>query len=241
MIKKILALGNKIEMLEIGTGLAKEPEKRQYVSQLLEFDEEDEDIVYIAMPIYEGRLIPLEVGRRFELYFYAKKGIFACNSEVANRFKSGNVYILEMRILSDLKKHQRRQFYRLEINMPIQYKIFNTDDEKYFRVTGKISDEMMQREYVSGTTIDISGGGSRFVSPDRLADNDKMIVSVNVGTDNGSIEFNAIAKVITSLPVKGRNDIYENRIEFVQVKDSDREKLIKFIFWKERSRIKQQE
>lgn len=242
MVEDILALGDKIEMHEINRSMnsSKHESERIYVSQLLEFDEDEEDILYIAMPIHEGRLVPLGVGSQYELFFYAKRGIYACNSEIVNRYKSNNVYILVVKLLTDLKKHQRRQFFRLETNMEIQYKVFNEEDDKYFRLMGKMSDEMLERPYYTGITLDISGGGIRYVSKDRLEPGNKILVFLKLSIDDEACKCEPIARVISSSLAKGKENVYENRIEFVQIKDSERELLIKYIFREERNIRKRQ-
>lgn len=241
-VKEILALGDKIEMHEIIRSMnsGKTESDRVYVSQLLEFDEEEDGVLYIAMPIYEGRLVPLEVGKQFDLYFYAKRGIYTCVSEIVNRYKSDNVYVLVVRLLTNLKKHQRRQFFRLETNMEIQYKVFSAEDEKYFRMMGKMSDEMTERPYNTGITLDISGGGIRYVSKEQMNPGEKVLVFFKLGNDEGTSKCEPIAKVVSSVPARGKDNVYENRIEFVQIKDTEREMLIKYIFREERNIRKRQ-
>ncbi len=235
MIGNILSLGNKIEMQEI-SGLKSDfdEKKRMYVSQILEFDDDDDDLVNIAMPIFEGKLIPIDIGVKYDMYFYTKKGIYTCEAEAVNRYKSDKIYVLVMRLLSDLKKFQRRQFFRLEKNMEFQYKLFTQEDEKYFRLMGKISDEMDDRIYESGVSLDLSGGGMRFVSKNKFNVGDKMIVRLAINTGTALKVCEPIAKVISSVHAKGRSDLYENRIEFVQIKEGEREALIKYIFTQER-------
>lgn len=242
MVEKILALGDKIEMYEMNTSLHDDKKENfpVYVSQLLEFDEDEEDILYIAMPIYEGKLIPLSVGKKYELFFYAKKGIYSCNSEVINRYKSRNVYVLVVRLMTDLKKYQRRQFFRLQTSLAVMYKLFNAEDEKYFRLMGKIPDEMLERPYETGVSLDISGGGIRFISKDRLTPGIKIMVLIDLEIDGEIQKCEPLAKVISSSTAKGRAGQYENRIEFVQIKDPERELLIKYIFREERKLRKRQ-
>lgn len=242
MVADILALGNKIEMHRVNMSLNSEkhePEK-VYVSQILEFDETEEDVLYIAMPIYEGKLVPLEVGGRHELHFYAKRGIYACECEVINRYKSNNIYVLMVRLLTDLKKYQRRQFFRLETNIDVRYKVFEEEDEKYFRTMGELPEKMLDRPFSTGISLDISGGGIRFVSKDRLNRGDKMQVLLHLKIDEEIQPCEAIAIVVASTSARGKENVYENRIEFVQIKDAERELLIKYIFREERNIRKRQ-
>lgn len=236
MIQNILSLGNKIEMQETNMNLKNgfDDVKRIYVSQILEFDDEEEDVVNIAMPIFEGKLIPVDLGIKFDLYFYTKKGIYTCEAETVNRYKSGKIYVLVVRLLNELKKFQRRQFFRLEKNLELQYKIFTKEDEKYFRLMGKISDDMNDRIYESCMTLDISGGGMRFVTRDKIDVGSKMILRMALDIGNEIKICEPIAKVISSIHTKGRSDLFESRIEFVQINETEREALIKYIFMQER-------
>lgn len=240
MIEDILSLGNKIEMREILHTMNEEKQKSVpvYTSQILEFDEEYEGVLNIAMPILEGKLIPLEVGRKFELFFYAKKGMYTCNAEVINRYKSRNVYVLVVNLLTDLKKYQRRQFFRLGTNIEIQYKLFTQEDEAYFRRMGEVSDEMVRRPFSTGVSVDISGGGVKFISADNMPKETKLLLLINLPFDNEVKKCEAISKVVFTGTVKGRKNSYENRVEFVQIKEEDRELLIKYIFKEERNQRK---
>ena len=192
----------------------------------------------IAMPILEGKLIPLEVGRKFELFFYAKKGMYTCNGEIINRYKSSNVYVLVVSLLTDLKKYQRRQYFRLGTNIEIQYKLFTQEDEAYFRRVGEVPDEIIKRPYSTGVSVDISGGGVKFISRDNMPKETKLLLLINLPFDNEIKKCEAISKVVFTGTVKGRRDSYENRVEFLQIKEEDRELLIKYIFKEERNQRK---
>jgi len=237
MKEGILSLGDKIQMKEILRTLNDEKQEKVpvYTSQILEFDEDEEDVLNIAMPISEGKLIPLEVGRKFELFFYAKKGMYTCRAEITNRYKSNNLYILTVSLLSDLVKYQRRQFFRLKTSFDVQYKLFTEEDEKYFRLMGKMSEDMLQRPFSVGTCIDISGGGIRFHSRDNLQKGDKLLVRIELVFDNQVKICDAVSKVIFSARTKARSDVFENRVEFAQIKEEDRELIIKYIFKEERN------
>lgn len=240
MIEDILSLGNKIEMREILQTMNEEKQKSVpvYTSQILEFDEEYEGVLNIAMPIFEGKLIPLEIGKKLELFFYAKKGIYSCKAEITNRYKSRNVYVLVVNLLTDLKKYQRRQYFRLDTNIDIQYKLFTQEDEAYFRRTGELSDEMIQRPFSAGVSVDISGGGVKFISGEIMPKETKLLLMLNLPFDGEIKKCEAVSRVVFTGTVKGRRDSYENRVEFVKIKEEDREQLIKFIFKEQRNQRK---
>lgn len=235
MVTDILALGNKIELRKINTSIGAKKQEKMYVSQILEFDDEEEDVLCLAMPILEGKLIPLGVGERYELFFFTKRGMYTCDSEVINRYKSQNIYVVVIRMTTELKKYQRRQFFRLETNIEVQYKVFSMEDEKFFRTMGRISDEMYERPYQTGISLDISGGGIRFIANERLNPGDKVMVLLKFLIDGEEYPCEAMAKAVVAYTTKGKENVFENRIEFVQIKDAERELLIKYIFREERN------
>ena len=47
------------------------------------------------------------------------------------------------------------------------------------------------------------------------------------------VSFNLFGRILASVPVQGRTDIFEQRIEFMKIRQEDRDKIIKFIFERE--------
>ena len=73
-------------------------EERVYVSQILDMHKEK---ITAAMPIYEGHIIPLEVGSVLETYFYTGKGIFKTECIIQTRGREENVHIMVLSLLDD--------------------------------------------------------------------------------------------------------------------------------------------
>ena len=72
---KPLVIGSRMELVP-KKSLRNNEERIVYASQILDFND---DSIVCAMPIYEGRIVPLEAGKRFDAYFYVGTKIFrAC-------------------------------------------------------------------------------------------------------------------------------------------------------------------
>ena len=197
---RILSVGNKIELSKIKKN--KDDDAVTYVSQIL--DMKDEKIV-AAMPISEGHIVPIEPGSRMHAYFYTVKGIFSCEILVTERGKEGNIYIMEVECTTELKKFQRRQFYRLPCTI-----------EGYFR---KLTDtELLRFQHDN-------------IVPEDTQDVDKGFpVEMNIG--NRDIEV--VGRVILSLESPNRKDCYDNRIQFKGISHELRETVVKYIFEQQR-------
>ncbi len=121
MITKRLSIGQKVELTKY-TGKMKEMAgARTLVSQLL--DEKEENKLVIAMPMEGGKMVLLDVGKRYNMFFYTTAGLYYCIAQVSGRYRSGQVYMLEMECASEIEKFQRRQFFRLNCIVDMDYRM----------------------------------------------------------------------------------------------------------------------
>ena len=86
---------------------------------------------------------------------------------------------------------------------------------------------------VSGTILDISGGGAKFNSNMDITTDRYMYVSFKLTSNTINQNINAIAKRVRS-EYKTDKRIFEHRIEFLFKEPEDRETIIKYIFDEER-------
>ena len=81
-----LKLGNRVEM--VFKSRSGDDDTVEYASQILDFTDEG---IMCAMPIYEGHIVPLEKGKRFEGYFYSDNKIYRAMCYVVSRGKEEKV------------------------------------------------------------------------------------------------------------------------------------------------------
>lgn len=233
---KGLSEGDKIEFKEILLKSEEQAGKKPevYVSQIFECDEYD-DTINVAMPISKGKLVPLPKNSEFNTFFYTSKGLYQCRCKVIDKFKVGNIYTMKISMETEMKKYQRRQYYRLEKTMGLIYTHLTQKEYITMLETRKLPEDLMSRErYAEGTALDISGGGIRFVGKHLVPAKEKLLVVFEVVTQNGPVKFRLPATVILSFETTGRSGRYEHRIEFENISNEYREILIKYIFEEER-------
>lgn len=232
MIRQVLSVGNKIEINEINP---KNPEdKRAYISQILGFDEVEEELMTVALPIYEGRLVPLQVGSRYHLNFYCGQGMYLADCVVERRYHEGNIYLMTVRLITPLKKNQRRQYYRMNWYCRMKYKIYNSVEADEFTNTEKTPQSVMDKPYIDATSLDISGGGIRFVGRQEVFRGDYLLTQISLQTDIGVRTFEITSRVVDAVPTKKDPGLYEVRACFLNIAERDREAIIKYIFNEER-------
>ncbi|MFW5669421.1 MAG: flagellar brake protein [Acetivibrio ethanolgignens] len=224
MISKILAVGNKVD-IQHGQ------KKHQYKSKIM--DIMDEETLKLSLPIEKSIVIPMAKGWRIELTFFSSKGLYRCQGEILERYKEENLYLMIVRLTSELERVQRRQFYRLPYSMEIEFR-----ERKEEPAIQEISSEKMEEHsWNTGVTLDISGGGCRFNAPVACQIGSQLELEFFLKMENGFHGQRWRGKVTASYPVPNRNDIYENRVEFIDNDRQKREQLVKFIF-EEESRIR---
>lgn len=128
--------GDKLNIKQLDVNFEKD-----YQSKLL--DIKAEDIISIGMPIEKHRVIIIDVGNKYRVTFYTAKGLFACEAEVIKRYKVENIFVAELRILSEAKKVQRREFYRFHCVMDMKYCVLPKG--KLQEIMKQISDDKATR------------------------------------------------------------------------------------------------
>ncbi len=234
MVNKILSEGDKIDIKNILNSTQKNDgiEPNVYASQVLDMSRGER--IRIAMPFTQGRLVPLSKGVEYDAFFYASKGIYHSRIVVVERYKTGNVYSMEIDFVTPLTKQQRRQYYRLEKNVSIEYcQIPDLMGEALLNGQ-ELTEEMINNSvYFPGETLDISGGGMRYIGRNLVEKGHVVLVKLSVSVDKKIYDFVLPAKVVMSFSLD-KPGSYEHRIEFINMKNTIRDVLVRYIFEEER-------
>ncbi|HHV10219.1 MAG TPA: flagellar brake protein [Clostridiales bacterium] len=245
MLREVLNYGDKINIKPLDESGHEVRNARTFVSQLIDFV--DLDIISIADPIVYGRTLVLKVGAYYNLCFYTGKGLYQGNCIVLSNHKENNMLFSNVRIITDLEKVQRRQYYRFECIHEIDYRRVTLDEELLDRklkadefVSDKEREECKQRlsqfdkDWIRADIIDISGGGAKFYSKSLHQPGDKLRIRIEVQVGSRVIKMELGAKIVASYKIENRAGFYEHRVQFVDIRPRDRENLIRFIFEQER-------
>lgn len=249
MLSSILKLGDKIEIIHMDKFGKPYHNARSYVSQLIDFV--DVDVIQIATPIVYSTPVILNVGENYNLCFYTSNGLYQCNCVALKNFKENNLIIAVVRITTNLEKYQRRQYYRLDYVDSIQYRVITSEEEllkkrlqdkefenkeEYAEYKKRISE--IENNWVPAVMMDISGGGTRFISETRHEKGDILKIQLNLVIAAGIKSLNIEAVVVSSVKMPNKAGSFEHRVEFSNIMKKDREELIKYIFEQERKRRK---
>ncbi len=235
MANRLITEGNKIDFKDI---LSKEQlngglTPATYASQVFEI--RNDNILRVSMPIEHGRIIPLSKGKKFDAFFYTAKGLYQCRVIIIDRFKINNIYMMDIELLTEPVKYQRRQYYRLELNIPVRYMQITETESNVMANEEELPERLGNlSEYHTGETIDISGGGLRFTGDTLVEKGNRLAVVFDIDYDGNIERYLLAADVIMSFAIPQHHGMYEHRVEFKDISKENREMLIKYIFQEER-------
>lgn len=226
-----LVVGAKVEVYIKTNHYTEDSGSREvFASQIMDIHD---DCIVCTMPVDKGKLIVLEVGTMLETYFYAGKSIYRADCLVSNRGKEGNIFTMELKPETPLKKFQRREYYRLECSIPVDIVTLTQDErqelEKRLAVPSKL---MMPAE--KGTIVDISGGGLRIFAKRQFVKDSVVVVRFPIEVNGKVKNMELAAAVIASFRNMNDESVYDNRLQFVMNSREDTEDIIKFIFVQQR-------
>ncbi len=228
MLSKYVEPGNKIEIY----GAEHHTEDVMgYYSSVCEIV--SEDTLEIVMPTEKTKLVLLSVDMRYKLIIYTKSGLYQCKARVVDRYKSNNMYIAVMELFTELRKYQRRDYYRFNCAIDMSSRILTEEEAEairqnvpYLLETGIPMDK--------GVVVDISGAGIRFVTNKQYEKESFLMADFNLTVDGKPVKFEVICKVLAVKEVENRRGTFEHRAKFCNIRESVREQIIKYIFQEER-------
>lgn len=234
MNAKIFLPGTKVDLIKMNQKTKLPDEEKIFYSQVLDYDNGEK--IELAIPITKGKIIPLEPGDEYSLRFYTERGLYQCKGQIITRYKKEKLNVLVILLESDLERLQRRKFYRLECLWKVLYASLNDNDLKESIDEYEIS----LLEWKNGTATDISGGGCRFNSDLELQKDTYILLRLGYPTLKTWEGKLVEARVVDSKKLLNKPGMFENRVEFMNISNSDREKIIRVIFEEER-KIRQRE
>ncbi len=226
-----ISIGNKIELVMLDDIIKNEKNRKVYVSKI--YDILPNNKLQIAMPIYEGKIVPLSISDKYSACFYTDKGLLQCNVIVTARYKQGHMFYLEVLILGSLEKVQRRQFYRYVCKLNAQVRVVSDKEyETGIPDVDVISEDDL--EWGEAKIHDISGGGAKIYQKQFLDKNEIVKLKFILSVENYVFRFSLFARVLSSTNLSNLSGIVEQRLEFLKVTKEQRDDIIKYIFECER-------
>ncbi len=236
MLSNLLAIGDKLDIRLWSEEVEGVSDIGKHYKSVI-FELPDDENIIVTIPTERERLVLLPVETRLTVISYSKKGVFMCTTRLAERFKSGTVYLMRLEITSKITKYQRRSYYRIPCDIEAQFRVL-PEDVKISKVTEENLDYYMEMsgesDMIKGAILDISGGGVRLRTYHKAPEKSVLLMSFIMENETYIFEPLLLGRVLHCDPVDNSSEIYEYRVEFQGISEVDREIIIKFIFEEER-------
>lgn len=241
ILSKFIEPGNRIELQKVRRLREDEDSKRKvYGSQLIDIISDDR--IEISMPMEKTKLILLPVGGEYDLYFFTTNGLYQCYARVVDRYKTNNMFLVQMDLTSNLRKHQRREYYRFSCALEMNSRPLEREEiraiEKDAAMLQKdilVPELPLQRSVIA----DISGGGLRFVAEYAYEIDSLILCKYSLWLEGEAKEYTLYGRVLDVKPIENRPGFYEHRVQYIHMDKDNREEIIKYIFHEERKTLKQ--
>ncbi len=207
-----IRIGNKVEIL---TDLDEKGEQKHYYTNIQDIDGNE---ITILAPIIKGRIEPLEIDRVYGMCIYGDRGLYRCEVVVTSREKKNKLFLIKLQVESRVEKYQRRQFYRMDCVMSFHYK----DD--------------IENNWYEGTILDISGGGLRFSTNERISESKSLVNHLRLEINGSCDEVFLNGEIVQCNLSDSDPNTYEIREKFSEITENERDIIIKYIFDEERRR-----
>ncbi|TYQ13179.1 UNVERIFIED_CONTAM: c-di-GMP-binding flagellar brake protein YcgR [Acetivibrio alkalicellulosi] len=196
-----------------------------YASQL-EWAESN-NVLFVAAPIYQGKVYPISVETQVGICFVKDNNLYEFRGKVIDRSTKHNISVLKIETLSEIKKIQRREFFRFDCTIPINYRILSSSGEK----------DQQNQSYIKTITRDLSGGGVCIKLMEKV-EYGKLIECELFLNDFNKVCFSGKVVRFTEYETIKNTFKYEIGVLFEKIDEKSREKIISYIFMEQRRLIK---
>ena len=243
-LKEVITPGDKIDIrLTHKVNLEENGGETAQIYQSSVSDYLSDTELEILMPTKEGRVMLFQVGAELEFTFFTRHGMYNARGIVSKRYRTDNLFLLAVVIRSELAKFQRREFFRIDCMIEIEYYKIR-EEVAELPTTALLFAELLDVSYI-GTSIkammhDISGGGLRFSSEDQLKKGDFLLFVIRLTNDRMDETFYLVGQVMAADPSPQIENLYMNRAKFIFKDLKDREKIVRFVYDEERRILKKE-
>lgn len=207
-----------------------------YKSVIREINASD---LVVGVPMIEGKQLLLQAGDSYYFRIFLKDVIYYFRSKIQGRKKSGEATLYLISWPSRLERRQRRRYYRFVHMLDARCCILN-QKKKFTRNIVPLFKQIETPEPFSAVVINLSGGGLAFVTEKKLPPGVLLCLCFFL-PDNPGKENKILVKgrVVRTEPFnRGKARIYRYGVNFLEMSQKTRDKIIKFIFVMSQQRLR---
>lgn len=207
---------------EINIEVEGENSNVRYDSRVAEINEDE---ILILLPFEEGKPLNFEPGQEITVFIPGSSAAYQFPSQIIDIQKEPKPMLTLSRPDNEqVKKVQRRNYFRLEVERRVWYRPVNHLDEP------------LTEDFVKTRSLEISGGGMRLIMHD-IETSDVNQMRLETKLDIPPLEETSIIARLVN--IYGEAETKEGKIagiKFVDLHYEDRDKLMGWLFEEQRQR-----
>lgn len=236
MIERFISPGDKLEMRSTVNVVLPDGTEGVKTYKSSVYDILDDGRLEIVMPAERARLVLLPIDGEYNVCFYSHGGLYRADVRIVDRQKVDGTYVIVAEMISSLRRYQRREYYRF--NCVIDMTAREMAQQEIDAYAGGLMHLIPEKNMIRGVIVDISGGGTRFVSRQVFREGSTILMRFSLAIADQEKPFLLAARVVHSSEIENRTNEFENRVKFEHIDHSTREQIIKYIFDEERKKRK---
>ncbi len=203
--------------------IVEDPETGHRLTYSSRIEDIGEDSMTIAAPYRRGSFLPPWTGRTFSGRIAGDKCAYIFKSALL-QYITDPIPLWVIAPPTDVKKVQMRSYVRLDVVLDVKLEFAGEGDGGSSHV-------------ISTLTRDISAGGTRVVVSKPLVPGKKVKITLSL-PEADSVE--AVGEVLRNIPPENPGERHTAAIEFIDIKEKNRGKIVKYIFRKQIERRKKE-
>lgn len=232
MITRLVLPGDKVEMKSTGIGADGRPTNiKSYTTKV--YDVLSDKSLEIYLPIEKTKFVLLSVGEEYLFTFHGINGLYQGYGTIEARYKDDQFYVLKINMSSELTKCQRRNYYRYNCNLDVHYR--ELEKEELLAIVSRkafaLDTELAMKK---ATMLDLSAGGIRFVTNELKEEQSVLYCCFHLPINGKLKMFEVLTKVLSVKQVDNKRGLFEHRVKYVNMREEEKEEIIRFIFDEER-------
>jgi len=214
-LKKCYSIGDKVQ-IDYTNAVG---EVQEFVSQIVDIHEAG--YIDILIPIYKRMNVHIRNGSFLKLVAMKGDATYEVRTVLQDKL-FGSIPLLRLKVISEVKKIQRRGYFRLKVFKEIEARsVIDLEEEKY-------------GESFKCNLQDISVGGLMFSSREYFNENDTLEFTLNL---NGTTKV-VLGVIVRRILNDSYRAPYSYGVKFKDINMTDRNAISKFIFEEQRRLIK---
>ena len=192
-----------------------EPDEMMYLSKLV--SKKELRAIFVT-PTAKGEPVPFSMTIDYTFHLFSPDNqIIGVNGQFLKSAKTGELNVVAFDLESEMNRVQRRNFSRVHTHIEIKFKRQTLRGSAVYK----------------GLILDIGGGGMRMIADDVIEPEETLRFNLPLeGIDNNMV---LVGKILRRSDLKGDTEYkYGYRIVFVDIADADQEKVVRYVFERQR-------